>query len=306
AWLFVAEAENLIQNALKKDYVTKENNLKNVSGRILIRENAMRNFNLPTSIYCQYDELMYDVLENQVVLTVLEMLSKLQIGDLQQRIFHLRLQFEMICKPFKGKRWPNFTYNRLNEMYKLVHIYGKYLFERLFLQNHRQYSNFQFAFLIDMNELFELFVCQLLNQYCPAGFSVQHGKRLTDAFLLDGQRYRDIIPDLLVTNRNSGETYVLDTKYKGYHLKRVSTNDLFQLSIYAQYFQNAESYNATIIYPVFNGINETTERYIEINKRAKMNGRIALRSISIEQVLKWVAQRKNDELRMLVKQLVGI
>lgn len=305
--LFVSEAEDLLQNALKKDYVSKEENLKNVSGRILIRENAMRNFNLPTSVYCQYDELIYDVLENQVILTVLEMLAKLNIGDFKQQILHLRQQFEMICKPFNGNRWPNFTYNRLNEMYRLVHILGKYLFERLFLQNHRQqHSTFQFSFLLDMNELFELFVFQLLNQYCPVSFSVQHGKRLTDAFLLDGQRYRDIIPDLLVTNRNSGETYVLDTKYKGYDLKRVSTNDLYQLSIYAQYFQRAESYKATIIYPVFNGVNETTERYIEINRKAKMNGKIALRSISIELVLKWIAQRKNDELRILIKQLVGI
>lgn len=307
AGLFVSQAEDLLQNALKKDYVPKENNLKNVSGRILIRENVMRNFNLPTSIYCQYDELMYDVLENQVVLTVLEMLAKLNIGDLKQQILRLRQQFEMICKPYIGSKWPTFTYNRLNEMYRLVHIFGRYLFERLFLQKHRQqYSTFQFAFLLDMNELFELFVFQLLNHYCPVSFSVQHGKRLTDAFLLEGQRYRDIIPDLLVTNRNSGETYVLDTKYKGYDLKRVSTNDLYQLSIYAQYFQIAESYKATIIYPVFNGVNETTERYIEINRKAKLNGKIVMRSISIEQVLKWIAQRKNNELRILVKQLVGI
>lgn len=58
--------------------------------------------------------------------------------------------------------------------------------------------------------------------------------------------------------------------------------------------------------PMLSFVNEITERYIEINRKAKINGKIELRSISIELVLKCIAQRENDELRIIVKRLVGI
>ena len=304
---FLKETELLLRKGLKKDYVQEENNVRHVRGRILIRENAMKNYNYPTKIFCCFDELVNDVLENQLILCVLELLSAVPLPEqLKRQIHTFRTQFQMLTTTFQGKKWPHIVYNRLNEHYKMTHFFGKMLFEKLFLQDYTNHQLHTFTLLVNMNELFEQFVGEILRQYLHKGtFKVVAGKRITDAMLLEGARYRDMIPDLVVHDLNRNAVTVLDTKYKGYDVKRVSTEDLFQLAFYAQYFQTEETYAATIIYPVFKGTASESKRIIETNKRAKNSGRIYLQSIHIVQVLSWIRAKDEQSLQTLAKRLIS-
>lgn len=304
---FIEETELLLRKGLKKDYIQEEDNLRHVRGRISIQENAMKNYNLPTKIYCSYDELVNDVIENQVILRVLELLTVVLLPEkLKRQVHKLRTQFEMLTNTYQGNTWPLIVYNRLNDSYKMSHIFGKMLFEKLFLQDYTKRQSNYFALLVNMNEVFEQFVGEILKQYLQKGiFKVVAGKRITDAMLLEGERYRDIIPDLVVHDLTQNAVTVLDTKYKGYDLKRVSTEDLFQLSFYAQYYQTGENYTATIVYPVFKGTANETKRIIETNKNAKNSGKIYLQSIHITQALEYIRAKDKKSLQSLALRLIG-
>ncbi|MEK4083761.1 McrC family protein [Psychrobacillus sp. FSL K6-1415] len=304
---FIEETELLLRKGLKKDYIEEDDNLRHVRGRISIKENALKNYNLPTKIYCSYDELVNNIKENQVILRVLELLTVTVLTEkLKRQVHKLRTQFEILTNTYQGNKWPHIIYNRLNDSYKMSHVFGKMLFENLFLQNYMKRQKNYFALLVNMNEIFEQFVGELLKQYLQKGtFKVMAGKRITDAMLLDGERYRDIIPDLVVQDYTRNVVTVLDTKYKGYDLKRVSTEDVFQLSFYAQYYQNGENYAATIVYPVFKGTVSESRRIIETNKRAKNSGLIYLQSIHIMQTLEWIREMDKKSLHSLALRLIG-
>lgn len=305
--LFIEETELLLLKGLKKDYIEEYGNLLQARGRISIRENMVKNFNLPTKIYCVYDELIYDIIENQVILRVLEMLTIVKLPKhLKLHVHKLRTQFEMLTNTFYGNKWPHIVINRLNENYKMSHFFGRMLFEKLFLQDYMKKETNYFAFLVNMNEVFERFVGEILKKYLAhKAFKVVSNKRITNAMLLEGERYRDIIPDIVVYDLNKNTVTVIDTKYKGYDFKRVSTEDIFQLSFYAQHFQTGESYTATIVYPVFKGIDYQTRRVIETNKFSKNCGKIYLQSINIHQTLEWIKKNEEVLLKSLAKNLIG-
>ncbi|WP_394190945.1 McrC family protein [Paenisporosarcina quisquiliarum] len=295
---FLNETENLLKKGLKKDYVEHSGNLKQVRGKVSLRKNALHNYNLPNNIYCEFDELTQDIVENQLILKVLTLLDKLPLESyLKHRIYMLQIQFSSICVPYEERKWPELSYNRLNDNYRVVHTFGRFIFEKLFLQNYTASDNNHFAFLVDMNELFERFVGAVLKRYLPPHFRVTEGQRITNAVLLDGLRYRDVIPDIIVRDERLERTYVIDTKYKAYDFKKVITSDIFQLAFYAQYFQKADIYKATIVYPVFKGIEHITSNKIELNKHAVHSGCLFLKSVSIDQVLEDIKLRNKAGLK---------
>lgn len=303
---FIEETELLFRKGLKKDYIEEEDNLRHVRGRISIKENFLQNYNLPTKIYCSYDELVNNIKENQIILRVLELLTVTVLSErLKRRVHKLRTQFEILTNTYQENTWPKIVYNRLNDSYKTSHIFGKMLYENLFLQDYTKRQTNYFALLVNMNEVFEQFVGELLKQYLQRGtFKVVAGKRISDSILLEGERYRDIIPDLIVKDHTRDAVTVLDTKYKGYDLKRVSTEDIFQLSFYAQYYQTGENYAATIVYPVFKGTVSESRRIIETNKMAKNSGLIYLQSIHIMQTLEWIREMDKKSLQSLALRLI--
>jgi 5-methylcytosine-specific restriction enzyme subunit McrC len=286
--LFLKEVERVLQVGLVKEYVTEADNLTNLRGRVDFRENLKQNFNLPTKIYCHYDELVTNIVENQILLSVLIKIPLFQLQPkTKQHLNRVRSQVELLCNEYRGKEWPKFHYHRLNAHYERVHKIGHYLWKGLSAKTFFNRQNFYYSFLINMNELFEKFVVTLLKKYLPKEYNVKAGKRITDAITLGGQSYRHIIPDIIVENKRTKETKVLDVKYKQYGKKRVDTSDVFQLAYYAQNQKREHEggYESSIIYPGFLGDDWKEERSIELNVHSGYPGVLRLKPISIEGVL---------------------
>lgn len=299
---FIKLAEKILL-MLKKDYVTYTEDLTNVRGRIQMLNTVRTHFGLPKGVVCEFDELTQNIEENQIIFAVLQKIEKHSMFRRDQQLKRLLIQFESICVPYQEKDYPKFAYNRLNQHYKTIHIVGKYLFEGLFIDDFHGENRSFTTVLIDMNELFERFVVKVFKKFLPKDYVVFHGKRLTDAILLNDQSYRHIIPDIVVQHQMTKETTIIDTKYKGYDQKRVATQDIFQLTFYAQYFQKAPPYSSTIIYPAYEGFSVRTVE-IDTNKH-NVPGKITIQNISIEQLLEWIEGRANKKLEQQVLVMIG-
>lgn len=182
----------------------------------------------------------------------------------------------------------------MNHEYEAAHKLGKLLFEGMFIDqfNGKEYS--YMTLLIDMNELFEKFIVKLLQKHLPQHYEVAHGKRITDAIMSENKSYRHIIPDIVVKDKRSGTAHVIDTKYKFYDSKRIATPDIYQLSFYAQYFQESGPYHSSIIHPVFDRYTERT--FVVETNPARLPGEIVVRGVKIEDLLKLIEGKLHLQL----------
>jgi 5-methylcytosine-specific restriction enzyme subunit McrC len=69
--VFLKEAEHVLKIGLVKEYITEAVNLVNLRGRVEFRQNLKQNYNLPNKVYCEYDELVTNIVDNQILLSVL-------------------------------------------------------------------------------------------------------------------------------------------------------------------------------------------------------------------------------------------
>lgn len=305
---YIRQLESLWNQGLVKEYVEEEENLQQLRGRPDFVQNLRANYHLPPRIFCRYDELVMDIPENQVILLALESAMKFPLQrKTLQKINQFRSQFEMICQPYPGKDWPMFTYHRLNAHYENVHRLTRYILGRTALTSYHKGEGCQYyAFLLDMNELFESFVAALLRKFLPRqSYRLRHGSRITDAIQKDGDSYRHVIPDLLVDDLPEKKVKVLDVKYKHYAGKKVETSDIFQLAFYAQYHQKVEGvHSSAIIFPRYKEDPSLIDEKIELLPGTYYGGKLRLQSISIEEILQWVRERKKEELQHIAMKLI--
>ncbi|OOE12488.1 McrC family protein [Fictibacillus arsenicus] len=305
--VFLKEAERVLKIGLVKEYITEAENLVNLRGRVEFRQNLKQNYNLPNKVYCEYDELVTNIVDNQILLSVLSKISTYRLSTkTKQKLNMIRSQIELLCDEYKDTVWPTFNYNRLNTHYERAHKIGHHLWKGLSATSFLDNQNSFYSFLIDMNDLFEKFVVKLLTKYLPPVFKVIPGKRITNGITMDGQSYRHIIPDILVENKTTNEISILDVKYKHYGKRRVDTSDVFQLAFYAQNknSQSKDVYISTIVYPSF-----ADDRLMDINKinlniYSNYPGAMYLKPISIEKILESIKCRDTKILRELIKSLI--
>ena len=108
---FLIELEQLLHRGIVKEYVTEEDNLRQLRGCPGFLANLRENYNLPASIYCRYDELVTDVAENQVILAALDIAQLFKLLPVTAKKLHrFRTEFSLLCQPFRGDVWPDFQY----------------------------------------------------------------------------------------------------------------------------------------------------------------------------------------------------
>lgn len=308
--LFLIELEQLFHRGIVKEYVNEEDNLRQLRGRPDFLANLRENYNLPDSIYCRYDELVTDVAENQVILAALDIAHLFKLLPVTAKKLHrFRTEFSLLCQPFRGDVWPDFQYHRLNAHYRTAHKLAHYIISRVSVRNVYQFSHEAFcSLLVDMNKLFEDFIRELLMVYLPSNYKVRGQSPIMESITLNGASYRYIIPDLLVSDEESNKTTVIDTKYKNYEGKKLDTSDIFQLSYYAQYFHNTADapHLSTIIYPRYSGEESKADFSLQLLPGTAHEGRLQVRSVSIEEILEAVKQGKNEELQQIAKDVVRI
>ncbi|MGB3752056.1 MAG: hypothetical protein WA945_10870 [Arcobacteraceae bacterium] len=165
---------------------------------------------------------------------------------------------EMITKAMKSKALQNPIFSP----YKKVLEYARFIINGNNLeQTAKDEKTKTYGFLINVAELFEIYVTKLLQkEFSEWSVSSPH-LRLDDEF---GKSYlysRKLIPDIVMKNNDSNDVMVFDTKYKKMNFNiiqgnsvDVDRNDFFQINTYMSYYQNhPNNYDVKVgglLYPI--------------------------------------------------------
>ena len=144
----------------------------------------------------------------------------------------------------------------MNEQYREAHTLAWFILDGLGIRDLLSPgSTDSFAFLIDMNALFEKFVWRVLEVLCAArGLCVRYQRKdrsiLWDA--MHDRPYARVIPDLLVESPGADSWLPVDAKYKRYDSKHLDNADIYQTLLYALAYGAADSSGesqALVVYP---------------------------------------------------------
>jgi len=157
--MFLEELSKLIQKGIKSDYITKEENLKYLKGKLKINDQIKRNYIHKERFFVEYQEFLSDRVENRLIKTTLEYLYKKSRSNRnQQRIREFLFVFDEIssCRDIKTG-FSKVKLDRQMKDYEQVLLWCKtFLLENSF--SPYKGKDVAFALLFDMNLLFESYV----------------------------------------------------------------------------------------------------------------------------------------------------
>jgi 5-methylcytosine-specific restriction enzyme subunit McrC len=258
AMLFVRATERILRAGVRADYVAREEALSVLRGRLLADRQVRRGHRRIDLLECRFDERTADIFDNQLLLAAAHRCAaRTRHEETRRRAGRLRIALGEVCDA-RGVSLPRRTisYDRLNAHYRGAHELAWLLLEA----THGVDDLFQhgattsFAFLLDMNRLFERFVERLLSaalaQTAKLYFQRPSGSVIRRADT--GALYLRQVPDALVRINSLGVTLPVDAKYKRYARRRVDAADIAQTFLYAHGFGPAPGAalpQALIVYP---------------------------------------------------------
>ena len=211
--IFLRQVEQLVQRGIHRAYVTEEDNLTSLRGRLILADHLQRNALHVQRFYQRISEYTADVLENRILRHTLDLLGRLEYTDP-----NLRLQIRRVASAFADVRPAPVTpadcdrviYTRLNAAYQTRINLARLLMQHLSLEGRAGSTEFA-AYLLDMNKVFELFVARFLSNHFADHPSIR--VEVQPDIWLDTDQQEKGVPDIVL--RRDGVRYlVLDTKYK--------------------------------------------------------------------------------------------
>jgi len=242
--MFLEELAVLVRKGIKSDYITKEENLPFLKGKLKVGEQIKKNSIHKERFYVQYQEFLSDRAENRLIKTTLHYLyKKSHTTKNQQRIRELLFVFDEIstCKDVKND-FLHVKPNRQMKEYEQILLWCKtFLLENAF--SPYKGSDIAFALLFDMNVLFESYVGAYLKKKGLHVSLQDRGKHLVEE-----PRKFALKPDIVVTCKTNSEKLIIaDTKWKIIkEEKDISQSDMYQLFAYGKKYANQTLY---LIYP---------------------------------------------------------
>jgi len=217
-----------LQKGLYKNYINIEENSRVLKGKYLINENIKYNFN-NSKIYCSYDEFSSNNELNQFFLYAIKTLINFTSNK------KLLKKCELIFDEVKFKKFDINTidihFTRLNSRYKNSYEIALLLLKKLMPTFNKDKKSF--AFLFDMNVLFEKFIGNIYKQNNPKVIIQKGNKQFGSLYLR---------PDII------NENEIIDCKYKCMQDNKVaSRDDRYQMYVYANNYININS--TMLLYP---------------------------------------------------------
>ena len=266
--MFLEELTVLVRNGIKSDYISKEENLKFLKGKLKISEQIKYNTIHKERFFVQYEEFISNRVENRLIKTTLQFLyNKSKLNKNQQRIREFLFVFDEIEISHNIKTdFSKIELNRQMKDYQQVLLWCKtFLFENSF--SPYKGNDIAFALLFDMNLLFESFVYSYLKK--SSNFQDIKSQDRTHHLAYENGigRFR-LKPDIVI---NSGKI-IADTKWKILSEDKayngVLQDDMYQLYAYGTKYDNCEK--IYLIYPFDELIIKNSYNYFK-NKELKLD-----------------------------------
>ena len=230
ALALTAAARRAFSRGLLHDYLTREEALHTVRGRIRFDEQIRRRLGAPLPIEVRYEEFTDDILANRLVKAAVARLGGMRLRSRRARRglgWIAGLLDNVSPVEYALGDVPTVQFTRLNE-----HYWGVVELSRLILR-HSAFESRRGAvrasgFLMDMNVVFQEFVTVALRD--ALGISANTFRERSIDSLDKGGRVR-LRPDL-VWQEGASRVFVGDAKYKRIVNGQARNADLYQLLAY--------------------------------------------------------------------------
>jgi len=308
--LLLAEVKLIFKKGAFKEYTTREENLQVLRGRIDFKKQLTKNQLRKDKLYCRYDELDTDILENRILLRALKIARQICRDDsLQEEVNRYYNWLRKYCDLFRGNSIPEIKYHRLNSYYQLAHFYSGMIIENVGAADiYRGEQENCYSLLFNMNQIFEEFVAVLFKKYMSAEYKIKPQARITDAIVDENRnRYRDIKPDLYLEHKASGQVIVIDTKNKNYGSKKVKNSDIYQLAFYGLYFFDyfEDSGQIIIVYPEYEReLNSENTLFLNSCRQRKKQPNIKIRGLVINEMLSLIKDKSRQEIKESLQEII--
>lgn len=249
--MYIDEVFSIVKGGLRCAYETVEENAPFVKGKILFDKNIKYNFAHKELTYIQYDEFDENRVENKLLKSTLYYLYK------HTQSINNKKDLKSLLNNFTEV---DFSENYEKDFNKVVidrgtkHYENALVWSRVFLQG-KSFTNYSgsetaFALLFPMDKLFESYVASKFASILDSKRYIVSAQdsRFT---LFDAPKKFQLKPDIVITDRIEGKTYLLDTKWKmlskAYNNYGINQGDMYQMYAYQKKYQ-AE--NVTLLYPI--------------------------------------------------------
>ena len=239
AQLFIREATHIIKSGLHRNYIPETQETSSIKGRLLIAQNIRCPHRSLTKHWCEYDEISYDVLENQCILYCTSKLIQLSDNlETKRKLIGIKNIFlsQSISLTKIGYNDINAIFlQRLNKKYERIIKFCKFVLQQLdygeFVEKGTSIPDITFS----MWYLFEEFVHKSLRcsftSYSVTKLNTEHIVQRIPGYSQKEEYFSDDAPKLKPDSFIEGgnEKIIVDTKYK----EHITSGDFYQAISYS-------------------------------------------------------------------------
>ncbi len=257
--MFLDELSELIKKGIKLDYITKEENLAYLKGKLQIKEQIAQNYIHKERFFVAYDEYVSDRIENRLIKTTLNYLYKQsKLNSNKKRIREYLFVFDEVGVSHTVKSdFSKVKLGRQMKDYEQILVWVKTFLLSSSYSPHKG-SDLAFALLFDMNELFESYVGHYLKKQ---GYDISLQDKQHHLAFSEQKGIYALRPDIVIDNGR----VIADTKWKILNQEKtrqgVSGSDLYQMYAYGTKYTNCE--DMYLIYPKDRDVAICTYNYYE-------------------------------------------
>lgn len=316
ALLLAETCEKIARTGILSDYCEVEANLPVLRGRLLVQKQVLKQFTKVDRLECRYDEYLTDVCENQILLAALTACAKrVRHPDVCKRIRRLLAIFSEVCNlencDLRLMR-STLVYNRINEHYRVGHGLAWLTLSGLGIDDLFAAGTYPcFAFLLDMNLLFQDFITRWLGDALrPTEFRAIP-QRMDHTILWNadlGKPYTSVIPDILIEKHSAPGVFLpIDAKYKLYDERSMSSSDIYQAFVYAYAYGEGHSILPTslVLYPASIGKETDVRLHVRKSGGAITSAQVRAVPIPIPAALAEARKRQVGPVTQKVLQVVS-
>ena len=240
--MFLEELTRLVKKGIKSDYVSKEENLYFLKGKIKLNSHLNQNLLHKEKFFVEFDEYTKNRAENRLIKTTLQKLYKISnFAKNRQRLREALFIFDDV----KISKNINSDFKKCKTDRFMKHYQEILKWCEIFL-NDQTFSPYKgkdiaYALLFDMNLLFESYVAHFFKKQFKGRVKTQDKKHK----LIESHRLFQLRPDIVMD-----DDIVLDTKWKLINQESknydLSQADLYQMYAYGKKYGSNDVY---LIYP---------------------------------------------------------
>ena len=251
--MFLFELSNLVKKGLKSTYISTEDNLNVLKGKLSIKDQIKKNYINKEKFYVLFDEYQLNKPENKIIKSTLLKLQKVSTDSNNKKMARQLLSYFELVEPSVNHDadFDKIFIDRSNKDYEWVIKWSK-----VFLKNN-SFTNFSGnskskALLFQMDKLFESYVAKHVRDIFSDTFDVSTQDR--GYYLFENPDKFSLRPDLVL--RRNGQLIILDTKWKNlvndFRINYgISQEDMYQMYAYAKKYSNEqENPEVWLLYPL--------------------------------------------------------